>query len=63
VATGGWQQPAWQPPPVANGWQQPLPQAAPVHQIVVQQQADRPLRRIGEAFVDLGDAFIGAVRR
>jgi energy-converting hydrogenase Eha subunit A len=46
----------WQPTPtVATGW--------PVQQIVVEQPQARPLRRIGEAFVDLGDAVIGAVRR
>jgi hypothetical protein len=55
VATSGWQQPQWQPPAVATNW--------PVQQIVVEQQPARPLRRIGEAFVDLGDAVIGAVRR
>lgn len=57
VATSGWHQPApaWQPPTVATNW--------PVQQIVVEQPQARPLRRIGEAFVDLGDAVIGAVRR
>jgi hypothetical protein len=55
VAASGWQQQAWQPPAVATSW--------PVQQIVVEQQPARPLRRIGEAFVDLGDAVIGAVRR
>jgi hypothetical protein len=55
VATSGWQQPQWPTPAVAtSGWQQ---------QIIVEQQPARPLRRIGEAFVDLGDAVIGAVRR
>lgn len=47
---------SWQPTPaVATGW--------PVQQIVVEQPPARPLRRIGEAFVDLSDAVIGAVRR
>jgi hypothetical protein len=55
VATSGWQQPAWHNPAVATSW--------PVQQIVLEPQPARPLRRIGEAFVDLGDAVIGAVRR
>jgi hypothetical protein len=63
VATSAWQQP---PPTVATNWQQPPPTVAtnwPMQHIVVEQQPARPLRRIGEAFVDLGDAVIGAVRR
>ena len=62
-----WQPPApvhvnqWQPsPPVhVNQWQPP----APVHVNQWQPPADRPLRRIGEATINLGDAILGAIRR
>jgi hypothetical protein len=44
--------PAWQPAP------QPVWQP-----VVIQQEPQRPLRRVGEAFVDLADSVIGVVRR
>lgn len=51
------------PPAVATQWQ-PMPQPWPATPIVVtQQEPQRPLRRVGEAFVDLADSVIGVVRR
>lgn len=56
-------QPATPPPPVV--YYQPHPQT-PVGGNFYQppeQRNDRPLRRIGSAFLELGDSVIGAIRR
>lgn len=47
------------PPPVVQ-WQAP---PAPVVQWQAVPPPERPLRRIGAALTDLGDAIIGAIRR
>lgn len=49
-------------------WQPPQPvyeNHGPVHgnQYPEQRNEDRPLRRIGSAFIELGDSVIGAIRR
>ena len=49
------------PPAVATQWQPQQWQPPPI--VVTQQQPQRPLRRVGEAFVDLADSVIGVVRR
>ena len=47
--------PAPQPWQASAAWQPPPP-------IVVTQEPKRPLRRIGQAIVELGDSMIGVVR-
>lgn len=47
--------PPWQPAPVLVPAQQP-------QHIVIHQQPERPLRRVVDAVVGLGDSVIGVVR-
>lgn len=55
------QQPAPAPQQPAPQWgYHPQPAAYPVY---ANPEPDRPLRRIGAAFVELGDSMIGAIRR
>jgi hypothetical protein len=46
------------PPPVVTQWQPVMPPP-----FVATQEPSRPLRRVGEAFVDLADSLIGVIRR
>jgi hypothetical protein len=46
------------PPPVVTQWQPVMPPPT-----VATQEPSRPLRRVGEAFVDLADSLIGVIRR
>ena len=48
------------PPSVATNWQPaPLYVATPM---VIQQQPERPLRRVASAIMEFGDSVIGVVR-
>ena len=50
------------PPAVVTQWQ-PVPMPLMNTPTVVTQEPSRPLRRVGEAFVDLADSLIGVIRR
>jgi hypothetical protein len=50
------------PPAVATQWQAQAWQPAPAPSVATQ-NPDRPLRRVAQAVVELGDSVIGVVRR
>lgn len=48
------------PPSVVTNWQ-PAPPYVPTP-MVIQQQPERPLRRVASAIMEFGDSLIGVVR-
>lgn len=56
-------QPATAPPPQPVVYYQPQPPVGGNLYQPPEQRNDKPLRRIGSAFLELGDSVIGAIRR